>query len=40
MPKNVIESKITAAAQPNGPIVDKQPFKVALKAGNLTHHII
>lgn len=38
LPKNVLENKYQGAqAQPNGPIVDNKPFKIALKAGSVHH---
>lgn len=40
MPKNLLEDKITAKHQPNGPIVDNKPFKIALKAGQRKWHQI
>ncbi|XP_055319776.1 CDGSH iron-sulfur domain-containing protein 3, mitochondrial [Sitodiplosis mosellana] len=34
IPKNLLEGKFQAIErQPNGPIVDNKPFKIALKAG-------
>lgn len=36
IPKNLIEDKITAKHQPNGPIVDNKPFKITLQAGQFS----
>lgn len=33
IPRNALDEKTPQLPQPNGPIVDKKPFKMSLKAG-------